>query len=76
MKKTSFNDIKKMDTKALLEKAKSTKKEIVEKYMDKNMAKLKNLKEIKNKRRDLAQMLTVLRQKQLLKELEVNDAEK
>lgn len=73
MKKTEFAEIKKMEIKPLILKIKSIQKEILGLILDKSTAKRTNLKVIKNKRRDLAQMMTVLRQKQMLEELEKNN---
>lgn len=73
MKKIELAEIKKMDLKSLSERVAKTQKELGDLTMDKNMNKVTNLKAIKNKRKDIAQMLTVLRQKQLLSELEVKN---
>ncbi len=70
MKKTAILEIKKMETKPLLGKIKNAQKEILGLILDKSTGKVTNVKIIKNKRRDLAQMMTVLRQKQILAELE------
>lgn len=70
MKKNDLAEIKKIDMKSLKERAKKVRSEILSLTLDKNMGKLTNLKVIVFKRRDLAQMETVLRQKQLLEELE------
>lgn len=71
MKKNDLAEIKKIDEKALKERAKKLEQEIVDLHFDKGMGKMTNPKQIKNKRRDLAQMLTVLKQKQLIEQLEV-----
>lgn len=70
MKKSDLAEIKKMDIKSLDEKVKKSKKELLELMLEKSTSKLTNLKVIKNKRREIAQVLTVLRQKQLLSEME------
>ena len=70
MKKNELTQIKGLDNKELKEKAKSLKKEMADLTLDKNMKKLKDLKTIGKKRKDLAQILTVLRQKELLTILE------
>ncbi len=72
MKKNDFAEIKGLDIKTLLQKAKNLRVEIADIILDKNMNKLKNLKSIDNKKKDLAQVLTVLRQKQLLNQLETD----
>lgn len=71
MKKNELTQIKGLDLKDLRLKAKSIKDEIANLIMDKNMKKLKDLKVIAKKRKDLAQVLTILRQKQLLEQLEL-----
>jgi ribosomal protein L29 len=73
MKRNELLEIKKMDSGAINEKVKKTRKEITDLVLDKNMNKLKNLKAIFNKRKEVAKMLTILKQKQLLKELEVEE---
>lgn len=70
MKKNEFVQIKGLSLKELSDKAKTIRKEIEEKVLDKNRSKLKDLKMVSKKRKDLAQVLTVVRQKQLLVELE------
>lgn len=70
MKKNEFVVIKGLDIKELRLKAKAFKKEIADLTMDKNMKKLKDLKSIDKKRKELAQVLTVLNQKELLAKLE------
>lgn len=70
MKKNEFVQIKGLDLKELAVKAKSIRDEMANLEMDKNMKKLKNLKIILKKKKELAQILTVLRQKELLSLLE------
>lgn len=70
MKKNDFVQIKGLDIKELAEKVKALKKEITDLTLDKNMKKMKDLKMIFKKRKDLAQILTVARQKELLGKLE------
>ena len=70
MKKNEFVIIKGLDLKELKIKANALKKEIADLVMDKNMKKSKDLKLVSKRRKDLASVLTVLRQKQLLVELE------
>lgn len=72
MKKNDLVEIKKIDIKTLKERAKKIKEELSGLVIDKNMNKLTNLKAIKNKRKDMAQILTVLNQKQLVEALEKN----
>ena len=78
MKKNDFLEIKKLDIKALLDKAQKAKVELAGAIMDKSMNKLTHSKIIKNKRKEIAQILTILRQKELIKQLEEgkNEADK
>lgn len=73
MKKSELTQIKGLDTKELVLKAKALKGEIANLMMDKNMKKLKDVKMISKKKKELAYVLTILRQKQLLVELESED---
>lgn len=75
MKKNDFVQIKGLDIKELLLKAKGLKLEVADLLIDKNMNKMKDLRMISKKRKDIAQILTVLRQKELLNKLE-NEASK
>ena len=78
MKKNDFVQIKGLDIKELMSKAKELKLEISNLVMDKNMKKTKDLKTVYKKRKDLAQVLTIARQKELLVKLEtkISDAAK
>lgn len=69
MKKSELTVIKGLNFKELKEKVKTLRRDIEELVMDKNMKKLKDLKIISKKKKDLAQVLTILRQKQMLEEL-------
>lgn len=75
MKKNDFLEIKNMDTKALLEKATLVREQIADLIMDKHMAKLKDTSVVKKKRKDLAQILTVVNQKELVASLEAETKE-
>lgn len=70
MKKSELSQIKGLSIKELVDKIKSLRKEIAEAIMDRNMKKLKDTKLVFKKRKELARVLTVLRQKQLLEKLE------
>lgn len=70
MKKGELVEIKGLGIKELKEKAKVFNKEIADLVMDKNMKKLKNPKLISKKKKDLARVLTIIRQKELLAKLE------
>ena len=66
MKKKDFVQIKGSDLKELRNKVKDIKGEIANLTLDKNMNKLKDLKMISKKKKDIAQILTVIRQKEEL----------
>lgn len=70
MRKNDFHETKNLNIKALIEKVRISKVELSDLIMDKNIGKLKDLRSVSKKRRDIAQLQTVLRQKQLLEQLE------
>lgn len=70
MKKQELVDVKQLEVKEILGKVGSLRKELVDLVLDKNMKKLKDVKVVSKKRRDVATLLTIARQKQLLQELE------
>lgn len=70
MKKGELTQIKGLDIKELNQKAKTLRKEIADLVLDKNMKKLKDLKIITKKRKDMARILTIVSQKELLLQLE------
>jgi len=74
MKKNEFVQVKGLDIKELKEKSKTIQKEIADLIIDKNMKKLKDLKTISKKKKELARILTVVRQKMLLNKLEKEKA--
>lgn len=70
MKKNEFKQIKELSVSQLQGKAKVLKNEMADLVLDKNMKKIKDLKIVSKKRKELAQILTVVRQKESLGELE------
>ncbi len=74
MKKTQLNDIKKTDSKELVQKVKELRVQLQSLVLDKSVGKMTNLKQIFFKRKDLAQVLTVLNQKQLLEKMKGDNA--
>ncbi|MBI2019566.1 50S ribosomal protein L29 [Candidatus Daviesbacteria bacterium] len=70
MKKNDFVQTKGLDVKELIVKVKALREEIANLTLDKNMKKMKDLKTIFKKRKEIAQMLTLIRQKELLLKLE------
>jgi large subunit ribosomal protein L29 len=63
MKKAEYSEIKNLDVKALIAKAKEINKDLTELKLKKDV---KDIKSGFKKRKDLARVLTVLRQKQLI----------
>lgn len=76
MKKKDLTQIKGLSAKELIEKSQQLKKEIANLLVDKNMKKLKDTKKYFKVRKDLAQTLTILNQKQLLEQLEPKEPAK
>lgn len=72
MKRTEFNELKNLGLQVLIKKVLQAKGELADLVLDKNMKKLKDVKQAGKKRRDIAQMMTVIRQKQLLVQLEAS----
>lgn len=70
MKKNSLIEIKKMDINSLKGKAKTVYNELEDLLLDKSINKITNSKLVRSKKKDLAQVLTILRQKELIKQLE------
>lgn len=75
MKKNEKVNIKGMDIKSLQSKVINLKKEIADLTFEKNTKKLKDLKSVDKKRKEVAFILTVLQQKQLLEKLEPQQKE-
>lgn len=74
MKKTALKEIKGLENKELNKRIKEAKKELAGMVIEgdsRNSAKgAKDIKRVFKKRKDIAQMLTILRQKELLLEVE------
>ncbi len=70
MKKKDLQEIKNLESSALLTQIMKAKVELADLVFEKNMKKLKDIKTVFKKRKDISQMLTVFTQKKLLKELE------
>jgi ribosomal protein L29 len=68
--KFDITNIKNMDTKSVFATAKQMRLDIADLMIDKNMNKLKDLKSIDKKRKDLARTLTILNQKKALEKFE------
>lgn len=76
MKKNDFKEIKTLSLKVLSEKIKQAKKDVADLILDKNTKKLKDVKVIFKKRKEIAKMMTILNQKQLVGEIEKEVSEK
>lgn len=70
MGKKDLTEIKNLEIKSLRERVTQSKKELADLIMDKNIKALKDLKDISKKKKDIARILTVIRQKELLEQLE------
>lgn len=70
MKRDELKQVAALTIKELKVKATGLKKEIATLTMDKNMKKLKDTRGVAKKKKELAQVLTFARQKELLEELE------
>lgn len=70
MKRKEFNDLKVKDIENLKKMATGKKLEIGKKRMEIVGAKEKNLKSVGNLRHDLAQILTLIREKEILERLQ------
>lgn len=68
--KFDITNIKNMDTKSIFATAKQMRLDIADLMIDKNMNKLKDLKSIDKKRKNLARTLTILNQKKALEKFE------
>lgn len=76
MKTRDFkNEIKVLDIEALVQKVKALKVDIGDLILDKNISKLKDLKSISKKKKELARVFTVLGQKMMIGKLESKESE-
>ncbi len=66
----SIIEYKDMDVKSLEEKVRYFKRELSGLLIDKNTAKLKDLKSLSKKKKEVARMLTIINQKKMLAKLE------
>ncbi|TSC64723.1 MAG: Uncharacterized protein G01um101493_41 [Microgenomates group bacterium Gr01-1014_93] len=69
MKKSEIKEIKNLEIKELLARVKKVRGELIDFSMDKNMKKSKDLKFYFKKRKEMARILTFMRQKELLEQL-------
>lgn len=75
-KRTQFIEIKSLNTAELIKKLVAAKSELIDLSLDKNMGKQKDVKSVFKKRKEIAQLSTILRQKQLLGKLENEEIKK
>lgn len=73
MKKNDLLELKKLDIKSLAKKANDLQKEIANLVLERNTNALKDVNAIGKKRIDLAQIMTVIRQKELLEILQTEE---
>ena len=69
MKRKDFTEIKLLTVKEIRKKVDSLRVDFEEAVWNKNMRKNKDLKAVSKIKKDIAQMLTILKQKELLSEL-------
>lgn len=70
MKKQALAEIKKIDIQALKRRVQHSEIELQKLVLDKSINKLTDVKTLTRKRKDIAQIATILRQKELLNQLE------
>ena len=72
MKKTELKEIKGLEIKDLIARVKKAQQDLAEAFMARSEGAKgsKDIKAIFKKRKDIAQMLTILRQKELVREIE------
>jgi ribosomal protein L29 len=70
MKKKEFNDLREKDLKTLQKMAREKKFESAKKRMEIMGGKEKNLKATNNMRHDLAQILTLVREKEIIEKMQ------
>lgn len=70
MKTNDFKKLKNLTLEEIKQKTQAARKELAKLVMDKNMKKLKDVKAVSKKKKELAQLLTLGRQKKLLSDLE------
>lgn len=76
MKQNNLLEYKDLDVKSLSERVALTKKEMQDLLLDKNMNNLKDLKSLDKKRKEIAKMLTIRNQKNLIAKLEGKEEKK
>ncbi len=66
MKKTASKDLEQKNAQELMSLLKTDREELAQLTLDKNTGKLKNLRSIFHKKKEIARILTTIRQKELL----------
>lgn len=76
MKRKELNELRGKDTKALNKLIAAKKAEITKVKVDINVSKEKNLKKLKNLRHDVAQVMTLVKEKDLIGVEEIDEMDK
>lgn len=76
MKRKELTEIRLLTTEEIIKKVKTFEQELEQLVLDKNRRLLKNIKLISKRKKEIAQILTILRQKELLKKLEKEGVKK
>ncbi len=66
MKKRDFQELRKKDIKDLIKIEEEKRKEIARSWSEIKAGREKNVKKVKNLRRDLARILTLIKEKQII----------
>ncbi len=74
MKRNDLNEAKLLDVKALQGRVSKLKQEVSDSVIDKNMNKMADKTSIRKKKIEIAQLMTILRQKQVLAMLEKGES--
>ena len=74
MKRNDLNEAKLLDVKALQGRVSKLKQEVSDLVIDKNMNKMADKTSIRKKKIEIAQLMTILRQKQVLAMLEKGES--
>ena len=75
MKRSIFAEIKLLKTEEIKKKVNSLRIDLEEAVLNKNMRKLKNVRSVSKIKKDIARVLTILGQKELLEKLKLDKGE-
>lgn len=73
MKKKEFTDLKTKSVKDLLKMVYTKTQEVGKKQMEISGGKEKNLKSVSSLRRDIAQLLTIVKEKQIIEKMQAGE---